>query len=209
MNPVDFAHKNAGRFLTSSSDPLAWTVCYGTTNKSGKRARFGPGTAVLIRDGVTVFAGMTPELIDPDAPVSVTPLTAADLKWQTLFAPPEGPWVGLSFGKTGVDPSSLVLNLSPNETVFVEDSGKTVTRVRVKALEEVAGLVSGRSEAELRRGMYLWCDKRAGVPMSNKAFEDYKKIVEGSFLPRAFDVLVRNEQSLGMLFKFMKFREAK
>ena len=209
MNPVDFAHKNAGRFLTSSSDSLAWTGCYGTANKSGKRARFGPGTSVLIRNGFTVFAGMTPELIDLNAPVSVTPLTAADLKWQTLFVPPEGPWIGLSFGKTGVVSTSLVLNLSPSETVFVEDSGKVVTRVRVKVLEEVAGLVNGRSETELRRAMYLWRDKRAGVSMSNKSFEDYQKIVEGSFLPKAFDVLMRNEQSLGVLFKFIKFQEAK
>ncbi|MDE3021362.1 MAG: hypothetical protein KGI54_05835 [Pseudomonadota bacterium] len=212
---LKFAYDHLGRFIAPGLNPLAWTAGFGLSKK-GKRTRFTNGVAVLIQPEKSTFCGITPELNEnakSSIHIEVSDMTPRDLMSLCLYNPPKGLWVGLSFVKTGVEESGIILNSSLSKAVFSENSGKNIRISYPLVLADLASALQQfpklPSVKSLNQSFDLCKKKWFDREMTQSESVQYHREIASTPLPYVFEKLMNYSMSIYMLLDYIKFTQEK
>lgn len=202
MEGGKFVYAHFGRHFCPSSE-MGWASISGRALKSGKMTRVGPGVTLVVKESGSVIGGIDPRTADLGIDLEVVQ-SGSGLMFDTLFCPPDEPWVGMSFDKTAMRRRALTLNVSKHCVYFAENSGKSVIKVHPLLLAETAAGVDGFPEARLP-ALARALGKREKLTDQEKGLLDLAPVSA----KKAVILLSRHEQPLSLLTKYLKWRKDK
>jgi hypothetical protein len=202
MEGGKFVYTYFGRHFCPSSE-MGWASISGRALKSGKMTRVGPGVSLVVKESGSVIGGIDPRTPGLDINLEVVQ-TGFGLMMDTLFCPPDEPWVGMSFDKTTMRKQALTLNVSKRCVYFAENSGKSVIKVHPLLLAEAAADIKGFPEAKLL-ALAQVLGKREKLTEQEKLLLDLAPVSA----KKAVILLSRHEQPISLLMKYLKWRKDK
>lgn len=208
MNAVDFAYEHFGSKISTESK-TAWMRPgrnVGILTKNGKPASsFQSGFIFISESDIVIYGLKLPKL-----GLDIHHIPPSKFKQNLLFSPPEEPWIALGVGMRAISERSLILNINQNESTIVEESGKSIKRIRPAIVREAAELIGNFPKRDIEMLFSLM-----GKHLFNKITPNESELLERLSIKHEFQhlkqgvlLMLEHEMDYNVLKDYMSWKES-